>query len=273
MGEYTKIPQSTFDELQMDAGVLLSSFDPANPSAPDAAIITATTGGITVSAKPTYSDMGADVDNCPNNTKELKHLDGWEVSMGFTALGTSVDKIKLFLGSAEVSGNKITPRRNLLQTDFKDLWWVGDRTDGGLVAVKILNALSTDGFSIKTSKNGKGNISVTITGHVSINAQDVVPIEFYSITGETAPVSIYLSQSSAVIADGDTLALTATATDGATIAWSSSDTSVATVSNGTVTAEAEGVCVIMAKATKSGESDIATCVVTVTEAPEAEGEG
>lgn len=271
MGAFTKIPQDTFDELQMDAGVLLSSFDPANPDAPDSAIITATTGGVTVSATPTYSDLGSDVDNCPNNTKELKHLDGWDVSVAFTALGTGAAKIKRFLGSADQNGNKVTPRRDLLQTDFTDLWWVGDRTDGGLVAVKILNALSTGGFSIKTSKNGKGNISITITGHVSINAQDVVPIEFYSITGDSV-VSVFLNKNAVTVEEEKTTTLTATYTDGASLEWSSSDTSVATVSSGVVSAEAAGVCVIMAKATKSGSSDMATCIVTVTAAEE-EGEG
>ena len=80
-----------------------------------------------------------------------------------------------------VLGNKVVPRRDLEQTDFSDLWWVGDRADGGLVAIKIMNALSTGGFSIQTNKNAKGQIALEITGHVSINAQGVVPMEFYSI--------------------------------------------------------------------------------------------
>ena len=75
---------------------------------------------------------------------------------------------------------KIKPRRNLSQTDFADLWWVGDRADGGYVAVHLKNSLSTDGFSLQTSKNGKGQTSVTLTGHVSINAQNEMPMEFYS---------------------------------------------------------------------------------------------
>ena len=181
--KFTVIPQNTFNALQLDAGVLLKQFDPSSPTAPaDADIITATTGGINVSCVPTYSDFGEDVDNCPNNTKELKHLDGWECTMSTTALGTSAELIKLSLGAADITtaSSKITPRRDLAQTDFADLWWVGDKADGGMVAVRLINALSTGGFSLQTTKNGKGQISLTITGHVSINAQDVVPMEFYS---------------------------------------------------------------------------------------------
>ena len=180
MGTFTVIPQDTFDNLQMDAGVLLKTFDPATGTLAPENIISATTGGIQVSCVPTFSDFGEDVDNCPNNTKELKHLDSWECTMSFSALESSVEMIKMVLGCADTEeGSVIKPRRDLEQTDFADLWWVGDRADGGFVAVKIINALSTGGFSLQTAKNGKGPMSVTLTGHVSINAQTVMPMEFY----------------------------------------------------------------------------------------------
>ena len=188
MGKFTVIPQSTFEEMQLDAGVVLTSFTPATPTAPDDEdIVCATTGGINVSCVPTYSDLGEDVDNCPTNTKELKHLDGWDCTMSFTSLGTSPASIKLALGAADIDTSdtsKITPRKDLKQTDFSDLWWVGDRADGGMVAVCLKNALSTGGFVLQTTKNGKGQISVELTGHISIDAQTTMPMEFYSAAPE-----------------------------------------------------------------------------------------
>lgn len=187
MGMFTAISQGAFDELQLDAGMLLRTFNPASPAAPqDEDIITATTGGIQVSCVPTYSDFGEDVDNVPNNMKEFKHLDSWECKISTTALGTSPAVIKFALGAADVDGSnsaKIVPRRDLEQTDFAHLWWVGDKADGGMVAVKLLNALSTGGFSLQTTKNGKGTVALEIMGHVSINAQNVMPMEFYSTDG------------------------------------------------------------------------------------------
>lgn len=192
MGIATKIPQSAFNGLQLDAGVLLTSFDPTNPAVPDSAIICATTGGINVVCTPTFSDFGEDVDNVPANMMEFKHLDSWECSMSTTGLGTSVSNIKLALGVADISSNKVTPRMSLSQSDFIPyIWWVGDRADGGLVAVKMLNALSTGGFSLQTTKNGKGQVSITITGHVSISAQNTVPMEFYSIDSGSATTYTY----------------------------------------------------------------------------------
>lgn len=190
MGTFSKIAQETFEEFQVDAGVLLRTFDPESPELVDENIICATTGGINPTCVPTYSDWGEDVDNCPNGMMELMRLDGWDCGLGFTALNTTPEVIRMALGAADidVESGKIVPRRNLKQTDFSDVWWVGDRSDGGLVAIRLINALSTSGFSLQTTKNGKGQIAVTLAGHVSIQNQDVVPMEFYVQEGteETA---------------------------------------------------------------------------------------
>ena len=181
MGRFTKISADAFNQLQLDAGVLLKSF---NPSAPgignDSNIICATTGGVNPSCVATYSDFAEDIDGAMNGLMEYKHLDSWECKLSTTSVDVSVETIKLALGAADISGTKVTPRRNLKLADFRDLWWVGDKSNGGWAAVKIKNALSTGGFSLQTTKNGKGQIALEITGHVSAAAQDAMPMEFYS---------------------------------------------------------------------------------------------
>lgn len=229
MGRFTVIPENTFNALQLDAGVLLKRFNPANPEIQDEDIICATTGGINPICRPTFSDFGEDVDNVPNNMMEFKHLDGWDCSIATTSLGTSVELIKMALGCADIDGtdsSKIVPRMDLKQTDFASIWWVGDRADGGFVAIQLLNALSTDGFSLQTSKNGKGQIAITIMGHVSIQAQKVVPMVFYSADpteGVTYRVTQILSHvtstfEDAAIPSGEAFEATLTAEDGYTIA-------------------------------------------------------
>ena len=170
------------------------------------------------------------------------------------------------LGCADIdptNPSKIVPRKDLLQTDFADLWWVGDKADGGMVAVRLINALSTGGFSIQTTKNGKGQVSIELTGHVSINAQSVMPMEFYSASG--TETSITLSETSLALDVGGTATLVATTTpSGATITWASDDEAVATVtSGGVVEAVAEGTATITASITGAS----ASCEVTVTDTP------
>lgn len=48
-----------------------------------------------------------------------------------------------------------------------------------MAAICLKHVLSSGGFSLQTTKNGKGQLSVELMGHVSINAQNEVPMEFY----------------------------------------------------------------------------------------------
>ncbi|MBR4550595.1 MAG: hypothetical protein IKO83_11865 [Oscillospiraceae bacterium] len=64
---------------------------------------------------------------------------------------------------------------------------MGDKANGGAYAVKLMHALSNGGLSIQSTKNGKGQNAVTLMGHVSIHAQDVVPMEFYELDPVAEP--------------------------------------------------------------------------------------
>ena len=187
--KYTKIPETTFKNIQLNAGVLLSAFNPESATVANESIIGATTGGVNFTATPTFSDYGEDIDNCPKNMKELKKLDAWEINMSGTYITVDANAVKTLVGAADVSGNKITPRNDLKLTDFTDVWWVGDysdqngETNGGFVAIHMMNTLSTGGFAIKSSDNGKGNFAFTYTAHYSMSAQDTVPFEVYVKAG------------------------------------------------------------------------------------------
>lgn len=185
MAKYMEIPADAFDGLQVDAGMLLYNFDVEHATYDKKDIITATTGGVNAVCSPEFSDFGEDVDNVQNNLLEFKHLDGWTCTFGFTALGNDPKFIRLALGAADIDSNnasKIVPRRNVKTTDFQDIWWVGRRAkDGTGLAICLKNALSTGGYSLQTGKNEKGQTTCELTGHVSIEAQDVVPMTFYAI--------------------------------------------------------------------------------------------
>ncbi len=185
--KFVKVSENTFKEIQLEAGLILNKFDVTGKTeVVDADIICATTGGIEASCKPTFTDYGEDIDNVPENMLEFKEIDSWACSMAFTALNASASVIKLALGAADSADGKITPRFDMTNADTADIWWVGERADGGFMACCLKNAMSTEGLTLKTTKKGKGQLSCTLTGHVSITAQDVVPMEFYVMEGESA---------------------------------------------------------------------------------------
>ena len=190
--KYTKIPENTFQNLQLNAGVLLSSFTPSTATVSEEAIIGATTGGINFTATPTYTDFGEDIDNCPKNMKELKKLDSWEAKCSGTFVTVDTAVAKSLIGAADIGTSdttKVTPRNDLAQADFSDIWIVGDYSDkngdtnGGFIAIHMMNALSTGGFQIKTADKAKGQFAFEYTAHYSMSAQGTVPFEVYVKAG------------------------------------------------------------------------------------------
>ena len=190
--KFTKIPSDAFQKLQINAGILTTDFTPATGTIGEAGQIGATTGGVNFTATPTYSDFGEDIDNCPKNMKELKKLDSWEVKMTGTFVNADTAIAKRLCGAADIgtpATTKVTPRNDLKDADFADIWLVGDysdkngETNGGFIAIKLLNALSTGGFQLQTADKAKGQFAFEFTGHYSMSAQDTVPFEIYIKAG------------------------------------------------------------------------------------------
>lgn len=197
--KYTKIPTDTFKNLQLNAGVLLKSFDVETQTLAADSIIGATSGGVSFTAVPSFIDFGEDIDNCPKNMKELKKLESWEVKMSGTFASVTKALAKTLVGAGDVDGSdgtKIVPRNDLAQADFSDVWWVGDYSEvnedgtstgkAGFIAIHLLNSLSTGGFSIQSSDKGKGQFEFEFTGHYSMEDQDKVPFEVYVQEGTAA---------------------------------------------------------------------------------------
>ena len=190
--KYTQVPSDLFKKIQLNAGIIVSSFEPTTGSLTPSNILMATSGGCEFSAEPSFTDFGEDIDNVPENTMELKRIENIEVKLSGTAVTMDTAQAKSFMAAADVEGSKITPRADLKTEDFKDIWWIGDYSDensgdsAGFIAIKIMNALSTGGFKVKSDDKAKGNFDFEYTGHYSIKSTETVPYEVYIKTGEVA---------------------------------------------------------------------------------------
>lgn len=182
--KFTQVATDAFQKLQLNAGVLLTEFEPTTGALDKTKIFAATGGGTSFTAVPEFVDFGEDIDNVPSNTKELKQIDYYTCTMSGTARTADTATAKRLIGAADVSGTKVTPRGVLVDTDFADIWWVGDYSDehgadGGFMAIRLINALNTGGFSIQSNDNGKGDFAFEFTGHYSLANIDTVPFELY----------------------------------------------------------------------------------------------
>ena len=213
MGMFTRIATDAFDALQTDAGVVLTTFDPYNPWVvpTDDQILVTTTGGINITETMDTIDYAEDVDNAVDNMMEFKRIRSRSASISFSSIKFNAAGAKWALGAADLTTlsngvKKVAPRKDLQLSDFSDLWWVGDKANGGAYAVHITNALSTGGLSIQTSKGGKGTTGMTITGHVSLQDQTKMPLEIYDIppAGSTASVTVTYTLTNATSTEDDT---------------------------------------------------------------------
>ena len=271
--KYTQIPTNTFETIQLNAGILAESFDPATGEV--SGLLGATTGGVNFTDTPEYEDFGEDIDNCPKNMKELKKLNSRKVKIGGTFVTVTATSAKKLVGSADVDPldpTHIIPRNDILQEDFEDLWWIGDYSnvnDGanaGHIAIHLINGLNTAGFAIQSTDKQKGQFAFEFTGHYSMDAQDKVPYELYVKSGSAVVTpSVTINKHATSLAVDATETLTAvTVPAGETVTWSSASTATAEVtSGGVVTGKAQGNTVITAAITKDGVTYTDTCTVVV----------
>lgn len=197
--KFTQIPTDAFKKLQLNAGILSTDFNPATGALTASNIIGATSGGVTFEATPSFSDFGEDIDNCPKNMKELKVLDSWDAKMSGSFVTMDTNVAKSVIGAATIATDdqtKVVPRNSIDAKDFKNIWWIGDYSDinedgssagkagkAGFIAIKLINALSTGGFKIKSGDKAKGTFDFEYTGHYSIENIDTVPFEIYIKAG------------------------------------------------------------------------------------------
>lgn len=276
---YTRVKNDAWKTFQMNAGIIVESFNPVTGVA--GAILGATTGGFTFNANPTFTDFGEDVDNAPPNTKQLKRLQYYDPAVSGTLISITPDVAKRLNGNGRLGENgQVIPTHRLEMSDFEDFWVIGDYSDknegagtAGYVALHIMNALNTAGFQWTTGKDAKGQFAFDFHGHYDIENIDVAPFEIYvkAGTGEAEQDGIRLSERVIRIPNDETSTATLiayTTPADATVTWNSSDTNVATVADGVVTpgetASAGDAAIITASISVDAVVYSDTCTVILT---------
>lgn len=178
----TGLRASTFENLQLNAGMFLANFDYS--TATDAAtlgallkterekksgsaLIGATRGGGTFVCTPNTRSIEADGKR--EEWKGSSVNDGWTIKLTTTLLEINATNLKRSFGTADVTD--VEKKHTIkIRTDIKDadyiesLVWVGD-TSKGYVLIAIKNALNTAGATLTWTDKGEGTIPVEFTAH------------------------------------------------------------------------------------------------------------
>ena len=182
MWRATKITADAAEKMQMNAGLLLTSFDVTNPVEPeDEDILCDTTGDYSIRCVPQTQDFFEDVNNAYTNMMEGKQITGWDCGLTITALSFTSDTLKAALGAADVGADGgINPRMSYATADFKSLYWIGDMFDEDkLLCVVMDHTVSTGGISLTARNKGKGGLALELTPHGSLQNPEKVPMAFY----------------------------------------------------------------------------------------------
>lgn len=178
----TGLRASTFENLQLNAGMFLANFDYS--TATDAAtlgallkterektsgsaLIGATRGGGTFVCTPNTRSIEADGKR--EEWKGSSVNDGWTIKLTTTLLEINATNLKRSFGTADVTDTEkkhtIKIRTDINDADYIDsLVWVGD-TSKGYVLIAIKNALNTAGATLTWTDKGEGTIPVEFTAH------------------------------------------------------------------------------------------------------------
>ncbi len=187
--EYNQLKSSAINDIQLGAGILVSEFDPTTGTVDDDDILLVTSGGFSFTDTPEYTDFGEDIDNCPKNTKELKRITSREIKLSGTALNFDDEALKMYMNitssTSVTKGKKYIPSDTLSQSAFHDIWLLAEKSDGGAVAIKLMNTLNTSGFALQTTDAEKGTSAFELTAHYTMTDKDTVPYEVYILSSTT----------------------------------------------------------------------------------------
>lgn len=116
------------------------------------------------------------VDGAPVNTRGLKVIDDWNITLTANLMEATATNFKLGLAASDIDTTSdteydiISLRRELKDSDYiNNIGWVGRRADNTPVIIIIDNVLSTEGVTITMADKAEGVIPITLQAHADLD--------------------------------------------------------------------------------------------------------
>lgn len=201
MDMITALRAGTFNNLQLNAGAFIMNFDTSahtTAAALRAALQTALASGTNVLGATrgggTFvidrETRDPDVDGRRYRFKGGTFVDSIDAHLTGTLVEIKPAILAKLMasGSAETSGAKttITMSTTVAQTDYIDkLTWVGDMSDGGVIAITLKNALNTGGLTLTFTDKGEGTIPFDFYAHQdAVTDYDTPPFDVVMLSAQ-----------------------------------------------------------------------------------------
>ena len=197
-GHTTALREGTFQNLQLNAGILLKNCDYSG-IANAGALKTAITAAINGTSGALGTILGAtrgggsftitreirtpEVDGRRYGYKGDSFVDSVDARLSTTLIEITLDNLKNALGSAEVTGT--SPKETLKlgtaidTTDYlTNICWVGDISDGRYVLICLKNALNQADLTLTWSDKNEGTLPVEFHAkQAALDDYDYAPFE------------------------------------------------------------------------------------------------
>lgn len=193
-GLTTALRSETFENLQLNAGIVLVGFDYSSitdATALKTAIATevssgtkllgATRGGGTFVV--TRELREPDIDGRRYSFKGGRFVDSADARLSTTLVELTPGNIVKTLGNATATttGKKtvIKMHTQIDNSDYlENVVWIGDLADGRMVAINLLNALNTADFTLTYTDKGEGTLAAEFHAHQeNVEDYDNAPFE------------------------------------------------------------------------------------------------
>lgn len=197
-GLTTPLRSETFENLQLNAGIVLKDFDYSSILTATA-LKTAIASAITAGTKLLGATRGGgsfvvtkeirepEVDGRRYSFKGGKFVDSVDARLSTTLLEITPGNIVTTLGTGESTVDSTTGSKKTIikmHTAIEDedylpnIVWVGDLADGRYVAIKLENALNTSDFTLTYTDKGEGTLAAEFHAHQDDVADyDTAPFE------------------------------------------------------------------------------------------------
>lgn len=193
-GLTTALRADTFDNLQLNAGIILKNFTYSSATSASAlktaiatalssgtGILGATRGGGTFTV--TREPRTPEIDGMRYPFKGSDFVDSIDAYISTTLVEITPANIAdlLATGDATTSGNKttITMHTAIGVDDYLDnICWVGDLADGRLVLICLKNAINTADFTFTYTDKGEGTLAAEFHARqAAVDDYDDAPFE------------------------------------------------------------------------------------------------